>query len=82
MFITKHEPGALVKVLDAFYRAGVNLTHIDKRPSRKKNWTYTFFVDAEGHRNDAPLTAAIDHARELCQELAILGSYPRAQRIL
>ncbi len=82
MFITRHEPGALVKVLDVFYRAGINLTHIDKRPSRKKNWTYTFFVDAEGHRTDPALISAIESAQVLCQELAILGSYPRAQRIL
>jgi chorismate mutase/prephenate dehydratase len=82
MFITKHEPGALVKVLEELYRSGINLTHIDKRPSRKRNWTYTFFVDAEGHRTDPALSAAIERARDLCQELSILGSYPRAQSIL
>jgi chorismate mutase / prephenate dehydratase len=82
MFITKHEPGALVRVLDVFYRAGVNLTHIDKRPSRKKNWTYTFFVDCEGHQSEKQIQDAIERAREICQELSILGSYPRAQRIL
>jgi chorismate mutase / prephenate dehydratase len=80
MFITKHEPGALVRVLDVFYRGGVNLTHIDKRPSRKKNWTYTFFVDCEGHQTQ--IMETIDRAKEICQELSILGSYPRAQRIL
>jgi chorismate mutase/prephenate dehydratase len=82
MFTTKHEPGALVRVLDVFYRGGINLTHIDKRPSRKKNWTYTFYVDAEGHQSSPALAAVIEKARDICQELTILGSYPRAQSIL
>lgn len=82
MFTTKHEPGALVKVLDVFYQAGINLTHIDKRPSRRKNWTYTFFIDAEGHQTDPTLAAAIERASAICQDVTILGSYPRATRIL
>jgi chorismate mutase / prephenate dehydratase len=82
MFTTKHEPGALVSVLQAFAYAGINLTHIDKRPSRRENWSYAFFIDAVGHRQDARMMHAIDVARPHCQELWILGSYPRAARIL
>ena len=82
MFTTPDEPGALVRVLQAFERAGVNLTHIDKRPSGRVNWTYTFFVDAVGHRDDEAVGRALSDARSHCQELAVLGSYPRSRRIL
>jgi len=82
MFTTLNKPGALVAVLAEFERAGVNLTHIDKRPSGRDNWTYTFFIDAEGHRSEAKMAAAVEAARAHCQELTILGSYPRATRIL
>lgn len=82
MFTTSHEPGALVQVLRAFADAGINLTHIDKRPSKRENWSYTFFLDAQGHRDEAQMAAAIDAARGHCQALFILGSYPRAKRIL
>lgn len=82
MFTTKHEPGALVRVLQAFAYAGINLTHIDKRPSRKENWSYAFFMDAVGHRQDPRMAHAIEAARSHCQELWVLGSYPRAARIL
>ena len=82
MFATADEPGALVRVLSAFEKHGVNLTHIDKRPSGRVNWTYTFFVDAVGHRESAVLAGAIDEARAHCKELHVLGSYPRAQRVL
>ncbi len=82
MFDTVDAPGALVRVLSVFERHGINLTHIDKRPSGKTNWQYTFFIDAQGHRDDAPVAAAIDEARTHCKELVVLGSYPRSTRIL
>ncbi len=74
MFTTSHEPGALVEVLRSFADAGINLTHIDKRPSRRENWSYTFFLDAQGHRDEEAMAGAIEAARAHCQELSILGS--------
>lgn len=82
MFNTADKPGALVRVLQVFEAAGVNLTHIDKRPSRVKNWQYTFFIDAEGHRDDPVLSEAIERAASHCKDLTVLGSYPRSRRIL
>jgi chorismate mutase/prephenate dehydratase len=82
MFSTAHRPGALADVLGAFARAGVNLTHIDKRPSRRENWSYTFFVDLEGHVDDEAVAGAIADAAAHCQQMLALGSYPRARRIL
>jgi chorismate mutase/prephenate dehydratase len=82
MFTTPDKPGALVAVLAVFDRASVNLTHIDKRPSGKSNWEYTFFIDAEGHVDDPWVNGAITQARGHCRELTVLGSYPRSRRIL
>jgi chorismate mutase/prephenate dehydratase len=78
MFTTAHEAGALAKVLDIFARCGVNLTSIDNRPSKRRNWEYYFFVDAEGHVEDENLREALDKIREICNELHVLGSFPRA----
>ena len=82
MFTTEDRPGALVDVLLAFREAGVNLSHIDKRPSGRENWSYTFFIDALGHQTDTAVAGAIEAARTVCKELTVLGSYPRARRIL
>ncbi len=82
MFTTSHEPGALVQVLGAFAYGGINLTHIDKRPSRRENWSYTFFLDAAGHCSEPAMAKAIEVSRRHCQDLFVLGSYPRARRIL
>ncbi len=81
-FQTDHRPGALVDVLADFRDAGVNLAHIDKRPSRLDNWNYTFFVDLEGHREDVSVRDAIENARKHCVSLHIRGSYPKAKRVL
>lgn len=82
MFKTADKPGALVSVLRVFEEAGINLSHIDKRPSGRVNWRYTFFIDALGHREDAAMSRAIADAAAHCEDLVVLGSYPRAKRIL
>ena len=82
MFSVSHRVGALVDVLNIFSRAGVNLTNIDSRPSRRRNWEYFFFVDCEGHFEDPNFAEAIDEARSHCGELHVLGSFPRAQEAM
>lgn len=82
MFNTVDKPGALVDVLLVFKEAGINLSHIDKRPSGQTNWEYTFFVDLLGHRDDRAVAKALKEAAGHCKELIVLGSYPRSKRIL
>lgn len=85
MFATEDSPGALVEVLDVFKRNGINLSHLDKRPSQIENWDYTFFADLVGHRSDRDIAMVIGEARAHCKEidgkrqLTILGSFPASQ---
>ena len=80
LFTTAHRAGALVEVLNVFKRCGVNLTNIDTRPSRRKNWEYYFFVDCEGHIDDEPVARAVEEARQHCLELHVLGSFPKVDQ--
>jgi chorismate mutase/prephenate dehydratase len=82
MFTTAHKPGALAEVLDVFKENGINLTDIEKRPSKKVNWEYYFFIDAQGHADDAGMQKALAEARQHCLQLTVLGSYPRATEVL
>ena len=82
MFTTAHKPGALAEVLDVFKENGINLTDIEKRPSQKVNWEYYFFIDAQGHADDAAMKKALKEARRHCLQLTVLGSYPRATEVL
>ena len=72
----------LVDVLNVLPDADINLSHIDKRPSGRTNWEYTFFIDCDAHQQASAMDEAIDQARSHCVSLKLLGSYPRAQRIL
>jgi chorismate mutase/prephenate dehydratase len=82
MFTTAHKPGALAEVLDVFKENGINLTDIEKRPSKKVNWEYYFFIDAQGHADDPSMIKAVQEARKHCLQLTLLGSYPRAIDVL
>ena len=72
------EPGALRRALEIFDLAGVNLTRIESRPSRRAAWEYVFLVDVEGHREDLGVARAVGELRERCESVTLLGSYPRS----
>lgn len=76
MFSIKDKAGALYKMLEPFYKAHINLTKIESRPSKKKAWDYYFFVDFEGHVQDARVKKALAQLEDMCKYLKILGSYP------
>ena len=78
LFSLKDEAGVLYKVLQPLADAGLNLSRIESRPSRKKLWDYVFFIDVDGHQSEPPVQAAIKALEERCQFVKVLGSYPRA----
>jgi len=82
MFVTAHRPGALVDVLAVFRDAKINLSHIDKRPSGRTNWEYTFFIDCDLHRDDPAMQRGIDDAKAHCVSMKVLGSYPKAGQVM
>ncbi|HEV3093677.1 MAG TPA: prephenate dehydratase [Solirubrobacteraceae bacterium] len=70
--------GWLVRCLDEFAEREINLTRIESRPMRERLGQYMFFVDLEGSLADAPVAAALDGLRALCERVRVLGSYPTA----
>ena len=74
----KNEPGTLYQALEPFHRFGVSLTKLESRPSRKSAWSYLFYVDLEGHAQDAPVAAALAELAGGETEIRVLGSYPAA----
>lgn len=80
IFTTRHEPGALVACLHAFAGRGLNLTKIESRPQRTTPWEYIFYLDFEGHQDDALFQAAFAELQQVTHLLRVLGSYPAAQQ--
>src|SRR5205085_5708301 len=78
MFRVQHAPGKLVDALDVFKQAKINLTWIESFPAKTPKPEYVFFVDFEGHVEDAKVTKTIKALQEHCQEVTVLGSFPRS----
>jgi chorismate mutase/prephenate dehydratase len=81
MFTTAHKPGALAEVLDVFKENGINLTDIEKRPSKKVNWEYYFLHRRPGTQDDAGMKKRSKRRSSIVLQLTVLGSYPRATEV-
>ncbi|MDF1580142.1 MAG: prephenate dehydratase [Desulfuromonadales bacterium] len=79
MFSIKDEPGILFRMLEPFSKRNINLSKIESRPMKSKAWEYVFYLDMEGHIQEANVAAAIEDLRGYCQFLKILGSYQSAR---
>jgi len=75
---THNQPGALYKLLEPFHRHDVSLTSIETRPSRTGMWSYVFFIDFDGHRDDELIKKVLSEIDSDALEVKMLGSYPRA----
>ena len=70
--------GVLHNLLKPLAEAGVSMTRIESRPSRRKNWDYVFFIDLDGHANDASVAAALRELEVESSLFRVLGAYPKA----
>jgi chorismate mutase/prephenate dehydratase len=70
--------GAVYEMLTPFATRGVSMTKFESRPSKVALWEYLFFVDIEGHRDDANVAAALVEVGKIAGYIKVLGSYPAA----
>lgn len=70
--------GVLHELLQPLATHGVNLTFIESRPSRRKNWEYVFFIDVDGHAQETPLADALEELEKRCTLFRVIGAYPAA----
>ena len=71
-------PGALHRLLEPLARYGISMSRIESRPSRRRKWDYVFFIDIEGHAEDAGVRKALAALKKRASLFRVLGSYPRA----
>jgi phenylalanine-4-hydroxylase len=72
IFTMREEVGALSRALHVFEENGVNLQHIESRPSKQSLGDYDFFVDCRSDNLDG-LQRTIDQLRMLARGLAVLS---------
>lgn len=78
LFAIHDRPGSLVKALQAFDQFHINLSKIESRPSKRKDWEYIFYVDLAGHCDDPKVSEALAELGNHCSLVKLLGSYPDA----
>lgn len=71
-------PGALNEVLTILSTKRINLTKIESRPVKGKQWTYQFFLDMLGHMDDPNIEEACTILKQRSSYFEWLGSYPMA----
>jgi chorismate mutase/prephenate dehydratase len=73
-----NQPGALYHLLAPFSKNKINMTRIESRPARQSVWEYVFYIDIEGHVEDASISKAMQTLEKHTSLLKHLGSYPCA----
>lgn len=73
-----NRPGAMHALLEPLARHGVSMTKLQSRPARGGLWEYVFYIDIDGHQQDAPVAAALKELAARAAFVKILGSYPAA----
>ena len=82
----ENRAGALRDLLGIFAQRNLNLLTIHQRPLEYneviQRMEYYWFLDYEGHINEAPLYEAfhelVSHRPRLCRDAKVLGSYPQS----
>ena len=76
LFSIHDRPGSLVKALQAFDKLQVNMSKIESRPSKQRDWEYIFYVDLAGHCTDSAVAEALIELEKHCSLVKMFGSYP------
>jgi chorismate mutase/prephenate dehydratase len=69
-------PGAVHALLTPLADHAVSMTRFESRPARTGRWEYLFYIDIEGHQQDAPVAKALKELGVKAAFLKNLGSYP------
>ncbi|MCE2573868.1 prephenate dehydratase [Motilimonas eburnea] len=72
------KPGVLGSIVTAFSDRRINMTSIMSRPTKSQLGKYHFFIDVEGHCEQADIAAAIEQINHQYR-VKVLGSYQVAE---
>ena len=72
---TDDRPGGLVDFLQMFRNEGINLTKLESRPVKLRDFKSVFYIDFEGHVDDERVARVLQNAQKNGHEITWLGSY-------
>ena len=77
LFMNADRPGTLQMILSELFYAGVNLTMVQSRPTKRELGDYMFFMDIDGYADEPNIQIALNCLRMKMREVKVIGSYPR-----
>jgi len=76
-YFHQDSPGCLYLVLREFANAGINLSHIESRPSLNTPGTFIFFLNFEGAPSDHLVAKILEDIKKYVAGMKILGVYSK-----
>jgi len=81
VFGLRNRPGELHRVLSVFAIRDIDILSIDSIPVIRKPWDYEFFVEIKGSITGEKESNAVNHLRELCPHVKVVGSFKSGRTI-
>lgn len=69
------EEGSLYHILSHFIFNGLNMSKIESRPIKDRQWEYRFFIDLHGNLKDEAVQNALRGLQEETSHFKVLGNY-------
>jgi prephenate dehydratase len=79
VFVTKHIPAALYKVLGGFATNGINISKLESYLINGKFFSAQFYIEVEQHVHSRALQYALSELKFFSEEYRILGCYPASE---
>lgn len=75
MIATRHEPGALYKVLARFYALDINIVKLESRPIPEREFDFMFYFDVDCPAAAPAFQTLMNSLTDVCEDFRYLGSY-------
>lgn len=75
VFTVKNEAGALAQTLNIIGAHGFNMRNLRSRPMKDLQWSYYFYIEAEGNINSQNGKDMLTELSAICAKLKLVGSY-------
>jgi len=79
-FGVANEPGTLLRVLEVFARHDLNMSKLESRPSRCRDWEYVFWVDLDADLCLPTAAPVVTELQAVTVEMRVFGCSPAASR--
>ncbi len=75
MFTVKNQAGALAQTLNIIGAHGYNMRSLRSRPMKNLQWSYYFYIEAEGNLNNENGRSMLRELSAVCARLKTVGQY-------